>query len=428
MIHQLFDFIACSPTASHTAATVRAMLVQAGFTELLETEPWDLQPGGKYFTTRGMSALIAFQVPKKDFRAFSVVAPHGDSPCFKVKESPALPVEGQYTKLNTEVYGGMQLALWTDRPLSVAGRLAVATEDGVKGVLCDSRRDLLLIPGVAIHMNRGVNEGVKLAPQKDTLPLLGGTAADLKAMVAENAGVKQEDILSWDLYLYSRQRGTVFGAEEEFIAAPRLDDLECVFSAAKAFLEGENPENVTVCALFDNEEIGSLTRQGADSTFLSDVLERVCLACGKDREEMLRAIAGGMMLSADNAHAVHPDSPEKSDLTNRCYLNGGVVVKHSPRYATDALTAGVFQRICQQADVPVQVYYNHSKIPGGGTLGNLSGSHVALPTVDIGLPQLSMHSPYETAGAKDLEYMIRAMKAFYQSVVTCQGRDTYQIV
>ena len=427
MIHQLFDFIACSPTASHTAATVRAMLVQAGFTELLETEPWDLQPGGKYFTTRGMSALIAFQVPKKDFRAFSVVAPHGDSPCFKVKESPALPVEGQYTKLNTEVYGGMQLALWTDRPLSVAGRLAVATEDGVKGVLCDIRRDLLLIPGVAIHMNRGVNEGVKLDPQKDTLPLLGGTGADLKAMVAENAGVKQQDILSWDLYLYSRAAGIVFGAGNEFIAAPRLDDLECVFSATKAFLAADNQENVTVLSLFDNEEIGSLTRQGADSTFLSDVLERVALCCGKSREELLRAIAGGFLLSADNAHAVHPDSPEKSDPTNRCYLNGGVVVKHSPRYASDALTAGVFQRICQKAGVPVQVYYNNSKIPGGGTLGNLSGSHVALPTVDIGLPQLSMHSPFETAGAKDLEYMVQAMTAFYNTVLTVTGRDQYEI-
>lgn len=428
MIHQLFDFIQRSPTASHTVAAVRDMLEAQGFQELLETDSWKLTAGGKYFVTRGMSALMAFKVPKKDFKAFSVVAPHGDSPCFKVKESPELRVDDQYTKLNTEVYGGMQLALWTDRPLSVAGRLAVRTDSGVKGVLADICRDLLVIPGVAIHMNRGVNDGVKLDTQKDTLPLLGGSEADLLKLVAESAQVSPEDILSWDLYLYSRQRGTVFGAEEEFIAAPRLDDLECVFSAAKAFLEGENPENVTVCALFDNEEIGSLTRQGADSTFLSDVLERVCLACGKDREEMLRAISGGMMLSADNAHAVHPDSPEKSDLTNRCYLNGGVVVKHSPRYATDALTAGVFQRICQQADVPVQVYYNHSKIPGGGTLGNLSGSHVALPTVDIGLPQLSMHSPYETAGAKDLEYMIRAMKAFYQSVVTCQGRDTYQIV
>lgn len=427
MIHQLFDFIQCSPTASHTAATVRAMLVQAGFTQLLETEPWDLQPGGRYYTTRGMSSLIAFQVPKADFHGFSVIAPHGDSPCFKVKESPELRVDGQYTKLNTEVYGGMQLALWTDRPLSVAGRLAVRTENGVKGVLCDIRRDLLLIPGVAIHMNRGVNEGVKLDPQKDTLPLLGGSQAELKKLVAENAGVAPEDILSWDLYLYSRAQGTVFGAEKEFIAAPRLDDLECVFAAAKAFLAGENRENVTVLSLFDNEETGSLTRQGADSPFLSEVLERISLSCGKSREEHLRAIASGFMLSADNAHAVHPDSPEKSDPTNRCYLNGGVVVKHSPRYASDALTAGLFQRICQKAGVPVQVYYNNSKIPGGGTLGNLSGSHVALPTVDIGLAQLSMHSPYETAGAKDLDYMVWAMQAFYESVITQTGREEYAI-
>lgn len=427
MIHQLFDFIQCSPTASHTAATVRAMLVQAGFTQLLESQPWDLQPGGRYYTTRGMSSLIAFQVPKADFHGFSVIAPHGDSPCFKVKESPELRVDGQYTKLNTEVYGGMQLALWTDRPLSVAGRLAVRTENGVKGVLCDIRRDLLLIPGVAIHMNRGVNEGVKLDPQKDTLPLLGGSQADLKKMVAENAGVAPEDILSWDLYLYSRAQGTVFGAEKEFIAAPRLDDLECVFAAAKAFLAGENRENVTVLSLFDNEETGSLTRQGADSPFLSEVLERISLSCGKSREEHLRAIASGFMLSADNAHAVHPDSPEKSDPTNRCYLNGGVVVKHSPRYASDALTAGLFQRICQKAGVPVQVYYNNSKIPGGGTLGNLSGSHVALPTVDIGLAQLSMHSPYETAGAKDLDYMVWAMQAFYESVITQTGREEYAI-
>ena len=427
MIHQLFDFIQCSPTASHTAATVRAMLVQAGFTQLLESQPWDLQPGGRYYTTRGMSSLIAFQVPKADFHGFSVIAPHGDSPCFKVKESPELRVDGQYTKLNTEVYGGMQLALWTDRPLSVAGRLAVRTENGVKGVLCDIRRDLLLIPGVAIHMNRGVNEGVKLDPQKDTLPLLGGSQADLKKLVAENAGVAPEDILSWDLYLYSRAQGTVFGAEKEFIAAPRLDDLECVFAAAKAFLAGENRENVTVLSLFDNEETGSLTRQGADSPFLSEVLERLSLSCGKSREEHLRAIASGFMLSADNAHAVHPDSPEKSDPTNRCYLNGGVVVKHSPRYASDALTAGLFQRICQKAGVPVQVYYNNSKIPGGGTLGNLSGSHVALPTVDIGLAQLSMHSPYETAGAKDLDYMVWAMQAFYESVITQTGREEYAI-
>ena len=427
MIHQLFDFIQCSPTASHTAATVRAMLVQAGFTQLLESQPWDLQPGGRYYTTRGMSSLIAFQVPKADFHGFSVIAPHGDSPCFKVKESPELRVDGQYTKLNTEVYGGMQLALWTDRPLSVAGRLAVRTPQGVQAVLCDIRRDLLMIPGVAIHMNRSVNDGVKLDPQKDTLPLLGAAGADVKRLAAENAGVSPEDVLSWDLYLYSRARPTVYGAQGEFIAAPRLDDLECVFAAATAFLGSENRENVTVLALFENEEIGSLTRQGACSTFLKDTLERVALSCGKGREGLLRAIAGGFLLSADNAHAVHPNSPEKADLTNRCYLNGGVVVKHSPRYATDALTAGIFQRICEGEGVPVQVYYNHSKIPGGGTLGNASTAQAALPTVDVGLAQLSMHSPLETAGARDLDYMVRAMAAFYRTSLRQTGRDAWEL-
>ena len=424
---ELLDFIQNSPSVYHMIAGQKQRLLAAGYTQLLESEAWELRPGGKYFITRNGSAIAAFRVPEGPFRGFMIMASHSDSPALKVKEHPEITVEGTYRKLNVELYGGALLAPWFDRPLSVAGRLFLRTAEGVRPCLVDAGRDLVLIPSLAIHMNRGVNEGVKLDTQKDTLPLLGGSQADLKAMVAQNAGVAPEDILSWDLYLYSRAQGTVFGGEKEFIAAPRLDDLECVFAATKAFLAGRNRENVTVLALFDNEEIGSLTRQGADSTFLGDVLERVALSCGKDREGLYRAIAGGFMLSADNAHAVHPDSPEKSDPTNRCYLNEGVVVKHSPRYASDALTAGVFQAICQKAGVPVQVYYNNSRIPGGGTLGNLSGSHVALPTVDIGLPQLSMHSPYETAGAKDLEYMVQAMEAFYKTVLTVTGQDAYEI-
>lgn len=424
---ELFDFIEKSPTACHTVQTVREMLRGEGFRELSETEPWELVPGGKYFTTRSMTSILAFRFPKRDFRAFSIVAPHGDSPCFKVKGSPEMKVDGQYTTLNTEVYGGMQLGLWTDRPLSAAGRLAVRRPWGVEAVLADIRRDLLLIPGLAIHMNREVNQGVKLDPQKDTLPLLGGQEADLLALAAESAGVEKEEVLSYDLYLYNRARGTVFGAGEEFIAAPKLDDLECAFSAVKAFLGAENEENCTVCAVFDNEETGSLTRQGADSTFLADVLTRICQAAGKTEEERIRAILGGFLLSADNAHAVHPDYPEKADPTSRCYLNGGVVVKHSTRYATDAVTAAVFQRICETAGVPVQVYFNHSRIPGGSTLGNISGSHVSVPTVDIGLPQLSMHSPYETAGREDAAHMVNAMSAFYRSVITCRKDGSFEI-
>lgn len=423
LVQDLFDFIESSPTACHTVQTAAAMLKAAGFTELRETEPWELQPGGRYFTTRSMSSVIAFRYPKQDFHAFSVVAPHGDSPCFKIKGSPDMKVEGQYTKLNTEVYGGMTLHLWTDRPLSVAGRLTVRTETGVRSVLTDLKRDLLVIPGLAIHMNREANSGSKLDPQRDTLPLLGGSEADVLALAAEAAGVKKEDILSHELYLYHRARGTVYGAAEEFIAAPKLDDLECAFSAVTAFLQSENSENCTVCAVFDNEETGSMTRQGAGATFLSDVLARICRAAGKDEEQRQLAIQNGMLLSADNAHAVHPNYPEKADPTSRCYLNAGVVVKHSPRYATDSMTAGVFRRICEKNNVPVQEFYNHSSNPGGGTLGLISIAQAAFPTVDIGLPQLSMHSPYETAGKADVAHMVNAMTAFYNASFTWEGTE-----
>ena len=296
MIQKLFDFIESCPTACHTAATVGRMLEEAGFTQLQETEPWTLEPGRGYFTTRGMSALIAFRVPKKDFRAFSIVAPHGDSPSFKVKESPELRGEG-FTRLNTEVYGGALPKRWVDRPLSVAGRLALRTETGVEAKLVNIPRDLLIIPGLAPHLDRELaNQSAAPDLQKETLPLLGAEDADLLELLARSVGAEKKDVLSHDLYLYVRQRGTVLGTGEELIAAPRLDDLECVFSAVTAFLQSENPENATVCALFDNEETGSLTRQGADSTLLADVLSRVCQAMGKGEEEKLRAIQGGFLL------------------------------------------------------------------------------------------------------------------------------------
>lgn len=421
LTNQLFDFIESSPTAFHTVNAVRALLLHAGFVELNETEPWELEAGRGYFTTRNMSSVIAFRCPKKDFAAFLAVAPHGDSPCFKVKGAPEIRCEDHYTKLNTEVYGGMALNLWLDRPLSVAGRLALRTEDGLRMQLVDLHRDLLAIPSLAIHMNREANSGTKTDPQRDTLPLLGCGKADLLAMAADRVGAKKEDVLSHELYLYNRARGTVYGAEEELIAAPKLDDLECTFSAVTAFLQSENKENCTVCAIFDNEETGSATRQGAGATFLADVVGRICQWAAKDEQARQQAIQNGMLLSADNAHAVHPNYPDKADPTSRCYLNGGVVVKHSTRYATDASTAAVFKLICEKAGVPTQDYYNNSSTPGGGTLGLISGSQASFPTVDIGLAQLAMHSPYETAGREDLTHMIHAMAAFYNSVFTWQG-------
>lgn len=418
---RLFNFIASSPTAYHTAKTLRAMLLSAGFTELQENGPWELAAGKGYFTTRNQSSVIAFRAPKKDFRAFSIAAPHGDSPCFRVKGSPEMDCGGLYTKLNTEVYGGTILNLWLDRPLSVAGRIGIRTEDGLRMQLVDIPRDLAVIPSLAIHMDREANNGKKADPQRDSLPLLGGRGADLMALLCGQAGVKKEDILSHDLYLYSRARGTVLGAGEEFISAPRLDDLECAFSAVTAFLQSENAENCTICAVFDNEETGSMTRQGAGSTMLSDVIDRICLWAGKNTQERAYAVQNGMLLSADNAHAAHPNYPDKADPTSKCRMNGGIVVKHSPRYATDASTAALFKRICEKAGVPTQDYYNNSSTPGGGTLGLISGSQVPIPTVDIGLAQLAMHSPYETAGREDLRHMVDGMTAFYNTSFTWDG-------
>ncbi len=426
-VPQLFDFIHQSPTSAHAVHAACQMLDQAGFTRLQESQPWRLEPGGKYYLTRGLTSVMAFRYPSAAFRGFSIVASHSDSPSFRVKGQPEMRVEDRYTKLNTEVYGVPLLNPWFDRPLSVAGRLAVRTGEGMRTALTDVDRDLLVIPSLAIHLNRDANNGKKLDAQKDTLPLLGGSEADLLALAAEASGVEKGDILSYDLYLYNRAPGASIGPDGEFICAPRLDDLECAFSSLQAFLQAENGENCTVCAIFDNEETGSSTRQGADSTLLSDLLTRICLAAGKGEEERLLALQASFMLSADNAHAVHPDYPDKADPTNRCYMNGGVVVKHGVRYATGPVSAGVFKKICQDAAVPVQDFYNHSSIPAGGTLGNISISHVSIPTVDVGLAQLAMHSPYETAGRDDLSHMVDAMAAFYGSAILCGGDGQYTL-
>ena len=423
---ELFDFVENSPTAFHTVQSVSEMLKAAGFVRLLENEPWALQAGGKYFCTRNGSSVIAFSYPKEGFQTFSIVAPHGDSPTFKIKESPEMRGEG-YTRLNTEVYGGMNIGLWLDRPLSAAGRVFVRDGDAVRQRLVHLKRDLFVIPSLAIHMNPEVNKGVKLGTQTETLPLYGGTDADFLRLIAEEAGTEKENIISYDLYLYNREKGVIYGEKEEFIACPKLDDLQCAFSAIKAFIDSDNAENCRILSIFDNEEIGSMTRQGADSTFLSDVIGRVCLAAGKTREQQFAAIAAGFVLSADNGHAVHPGYPNSSDPTNKPVLGKGVVVKNNTRYATDGASAAVFRKICEDAKVPYQSYYKRSDGPGGSTLGNILGTHVSMNTVDIGLAQLAMHSPYETGGTKDTLYMIRAMKQFYNTCIVPE-KDGFRIV
>ena len=416
---EMLAFIEKSPSCYHVIANVEEILKKHGFVKLSEAAEWKLQPGGSYYTTRGGSSILAFRIPTAEFSNYQIVASHSDSPSFKIKEQPEMMFDSHYVELNVERYGGMLCAPWFDRPLSVAGRVVVQEGTKIQTHLLDFDRDLVMIPNVAIHMNRKANDGYSYNIQKDMLPLLGeeGAKGSFAKMVAEQVGVAEEAVISTDLFLYNRVAGTIWGANQEFVSSTKLDDLQCAFSSLQGFLEGKNEKSVTVCAIFDDEEVGSTTKQGADSTFLADVLLRINLCMGRTIEQYHTAIASSVMLSADNAHAVHPHHMDKADPTNRPYMNHGVVIKYNAnqKYTTDAISAALFKAICERAKVPYQTYVNRSDIAGGSTLGNISNAHVSLHTVDIGLAQLAMHSPYETAGVKDTAYMIRALAAFYKT-------------
>ncbi|HJB82223.1 MAG TPA: M18 family aminopeptidase [Candidatus Mediterraneibacter intestinavium] len=420
---QLIEFIDKSPTCFHAVKTMSDMLRGEGFTELREDQKWHIEKGGRYFVARNGSSLIAFTIPEQDMKGMRIMASHSDSPTFKIKEDPEMEADGHYIKLNVERYGGMICAPWFDRPLSVAGRVIVRNSSGnsasgaLRIILVNVDRDLLMIPNLAIHMNREVNDGYKYNAQKDMLPLYGDiTAKDtFMKVIADAAGTAPEDILGHDLFLYNRQSASIWGASGEFLSSGRLDDLQCAFSSLKGFLAGEKKEYMAVHCVLDNEEVGSGTKQGAASTFLYDTLTRAHESLGLTREDYLIHLADSFMVSADNAHAVHPNHTDKADPVNRPYLNGGIVIKFnaSQKYCTDGVSAAMFREICQRADVPVQTFVNRSDMAGGSTLGNISNTQVALNTVDIGLPQLAMHSPYETAGIKDTEYLVRAASVLF---------------
>ncbi len=426
---ELFEFIKECPTAYHTVGAVSKRLTNEGYVKLEEGDAWNLQSGGKYFVTRNGSSLIAFRA-SETFERFMITASHGESPTFKVKPDPEMTSEGWCVKLNTEKYGGMICHSWMDRPLSVAGRVVVRTENGMETRLVNVDRDLLVIPGLAIHMERSSNEGLTLNPQKDLLPLFGDETAKegFRKLIAKTAQVQEDKILGGDLFLYCRTPGTVWGNQEEFISAPRLDDLQCVFGTLQGFLQGDSEGSLPVYCVFDNEEVGSGTKQGAKSTFLYDTLHGICEACGMSEREYRKAVAGGFMLSADNGHAVHPNYPEKADPTHRPKLNGGLLLKYNAnqKYTTDAVSEGLVRYLCEKEGIPYQKYVNRSDIPGGSTLGNLSGEKVSINTADIGLAQLSMHSACETAGAKDTDYLIRAIAGFYNLKITRLGDGVYQ--
>lgn len=429
---ELFSFIEKSPTSFHAVHEIERYLTEAGCEKLHEGSKWELKAGGTYYVTRNKSAVIAFHVPGKDFTGFHIAASHSDSPTLKIKENPEMIVEGQYVKLNVEKYGGMLCSPWFDRPLSVAGRILIQDGNKLETKLVKVDRDVLMLPSLAIHMNRGVNEnGYKYNIQKDMLPLyrMNDSKTDFMGMIADEAGVDVKSIKGHDLVLYNRMQGVEWGAENEFISAPRLDDLQCAFSSMKGFLSSKSESSVSVFCVMDNEEVGSGTKQGANSTFLYDTLRRVNYSMGRTDEEYWTAVASSFMISGDNGHAVHPNYADMTDPTSRPYLNGGIIIKHSAnqKYTTDAVSAAVMRCLCERAGVPYQNFLNRSDMLGGSTLGNISNSKVSLNTVDIGLPQLAMHSPYETAGAKDLAYMVKAFEEFYKSSIYVSEDGCFEI-
>ena len=404
MISAMLQYIQRSPDCFHAVEELRQRLLREGYTELRPGR-WQLTAGGKYFTTKNGSSLMAFRLPQEAPAGFLLTASHSDSPCFRLRDHAELT--GEYIRLSAERYGGMINDSWLDRPLSVAGRVLVRREGGLEARLVDLKRDVALIPRVAIHLNRETNNGVKYDPARDLVALYaaGTGSGSFYREVARTADCAPEDVVAGDLVLYNNQPGTVWGPEGEFVSAPRLDDLACVFACTEGFLTAQERDMVPVLCVFDNEEIGSETKQGAASVFLPETLAAISEALGLSAAVEHRGLVGVRQLRVVGMAGTN-EAP---------VLNGGVVVKHSPRYATDGVSAAVFTELCRRAEVPVQHYANRPDQMGGSTLGNIADTKLPIPTVDIGMAQLAMHSCFETMGSRDVETFVRAVRACYES-------------
>ena len=426
-INALINFIEKSPTAFHAVASCAEMLDSQGYSRLFEGDEWNLEAGKGYYITRNQSSVIAFRVPKEKPRNFMVAASHTDSPMFKVKSESLSAAFEKYAKLNVEPYGGTIFSTWLDRPLSLAGRVVVSSGEKIEAKLINFDRDLLVIPNVAIHLKRDINSGCAYNPAIDLMPLLSQDAKnDFVAFLANEVGCQKEEVLGYDLYVYNRTPATCIGMNNEFFSAPRIDNLMCAFGTLQGFINSESENSISVFYSADNEETGSATKQGAGSVFLSDVIDRICESFGIDRR---RALASSMLVSADNGHAMHPNHPELSDAKNAPHLNGGVVIKNNAaqKYTTDGISASIFGEICAHAGVPTQQYANRSDMPGGSTLGSIATTLTPMLSVDIGMAQLAMHSAYETAGANDIDHLINASTAFYNTKLTVIADGQYRL-
>lgn len=424
-INRLIDFMNASVCNFFAIDTLSQILVEEGFICLDPKKRWELVPGGKYFITKNDSALFAFIVGEGNASdGYKIISAHSDSPGFRIKPNAEIVCDGNIVKLNTEVYGGPILYTWFDRPLSIAGRVIVrgANVLSPETLLVKWDEPLLTIPHLAIHFNRNVNDGNKLSKQKDMLPVIGQVKSPdkatglIKRMIAEKLDISKNDILDYDLTLYDTVKATLFGLDREFISSGRLDDLSMVHAAVSALIDSEEGCRMTkVMAIFDNEETGSGTKQGAASPVLMNLLKRINSQLGGDEEDYLRAIDNSFMISADNAHGVHPNYAEKQDPTNHPVLGGGPVIKINAncKYMTDADSAAVFKTICEKAGVPCQYFVNHSDVAGGSTLGNILTSQIDLRGVDMGAPLWAMHSVRETASVTDHISTIKAFTTFF---------------
>lgn len=430
MINRLLSFLDASPVNFLAVKNIADMLEAGGFRRLDPCQPLGaVKAGDRFFVTKNDSSIYAFRIGSQPLAeaGFHMICAHSDSPTFRIKPNAEMLCEGGLVKLNTEVYGGPIMSTWFDRPLTLAGRVIVRSQDVMRPdtMLLHIKRPLLQISNLAIHFNRQVNDGVKLSRQKDVLPLLGQITSQLEAgnlllnVILEELGkqrpVSREDILDFDLYLADTAPACTFGVHNEFISSGRLDDLSMCFAGLEAILAAADSDTTQVLGIFDNEETGSQTKQGAGSPFLSYMLRRIALAQSGTEEAYYQAVERAFMISADNAHAWHPNYPEKYDPTNHPMLGGGPVIKFNAaqKYASDAASAAVFAGICAKAGVPCQRFVNHSDVAGGSTLGNILASSIPLRGVDMGNAILAMHSCRETGSVRDHEYCVKVFTEFY---------------
>lgn len=422
---ELISFIEKSPSRFHAVEAARLVLNGAGFQELDIKEKWEMKSGGKYYVTKNDSSMAVFIVGNKPVSnaGFKIIGSHTDSPAIRIKPNPEMTVGETYLKLNTEVYGGPILYSWFDRPLGLAGRVAIQDEETGKIISKPVKVDKIktIIPSIAIHMNREVNSGFKVDKQKDLLPFITSIEEitkkfDLKQMLSEQLNVEKERVLDFELYLYDMAQGQIIGLDNDMISCSQMDDLAMVYASLKALIEAPVGESTKIAMFFDNEEIGSKTMQGADSPLLSSILERITLGMGEDRESYLRALENSFVISSDMAHALHPNAQEKHDPTNKPLINGGPVIKISTnfRYTSDSESAAYFESLCKLANVPVQRFVNHSNERGGSTIAPITAGRLGIPSVDIGNPMLSMHSIKELCGVMDHHYLIKVFQEFYK--------------